>query len=98
MKYKLLVRPEAEADIEESFGWYEDEVLGLGQEFLQPLRTTISLVRTNPQLFPVIHRQIRRAIVKRFPHAFFFIIRDETIIVTACVHHKRDPKVWKRRR
>ncbi len=98
MKYQILVRAEAEADIEESFDWYEDEVLGLGHEFLQALRLTLSLVSTNPLLFPVIHRQIRRAIVRRFPHAFFFLVRDETVIVTACVHHKRDPKVWKRRR
>jgi toxin ParE1/3/4 len=98
MKRHLLVRPEAEADIEESFNWYEDKCPGLGHEFRNALRSTISQMRSNPQLFPVIHRQVRRAIVKRFPHAFFFFVADETVIVTACVHHKRDPKIWKRRR
>lgn len=98
MRHHLLVRSEAEADIEESFNWYEDECPGLGHEFRNALSSTIALMRSNPQLFPVIHRHIRRAIVKRFPHAFFFFIADETVIVTACVHHKRDPKIWKRRR
>lgn len=98
MRYHLRVRPEAEADIEESFNWYEDEIPGLGHEFRHALRSTLSLVRSNPFLFPVVHRQIRRAIVKRFPHAFFFFVEDENVIVTACVHHKRDPRVWKRRR
>jgi plasmid stabilization system protein ParE len=98
MRLYLLVRPEAEADIEESFNWYENECPGLGHEFRNALSSTIDLIRTNPQMFPLIYKQIRRAIVKRFPHSFFFFIAEETVIVTACIHHKRDPKIWKRRR
>lgn len=98
MKYHLLVRPEAETDIEESFNWYEDEMPGLGHQFRYALRSTISLVRSNPFLFPVVHRQVRRAVVKRFPHAFFFFIENEDVIITACVHHKRDPQTWQRRK
>ena len=98
MKYDLLVRPEAEADIKESFDWYEDELPGLGHEFRLSLRLTISRICSNPQLFPFVHRHIRRALVRRFPHAFYFFVADEKVIVTACVHHKRDPKIWKKRR
>jgi len=98
MKYRLLVRPEAEVDIEESFNWYEDECPGLGHEFRYALRSTIDRIRINPNAFAVVHRHVRRAIVNRFPHAFFFFVKDEMVVVTACIHHKRDPKVWKRRR
>ncbi|MFN0278850.1 MAG: type II toxin-antitoxin system RelE/ParE family toxin [Pyrinomonadaceae bacterium] len=97
MKYHLLIRPEAEADIEESFNWYEAECPGLGQEFRKALRHTVARIRSSPQSFPLVHRQIRRALVNRFPHAFFYFLADKTIVVTACIHHKRDPKIWKRR-
>mgnify|MGYP001363849670 CR=1 FL=1 len=97
MKYHLLVRPEAEADIEESFNWYEDEMPGLGHEFRYTLRSTLSLVRSNPFLFPVVYRQVRRALVKRFPHTVFFFVENEDVIVTACVHHKRNPQAWQGR-
>jgi hypothetical protein len=30
MNYKLIVRPEAEAELEEAFLWYEQQVIGLG--------------------------------------------------------------------
>ena len=30
MTYELIVKPEAEADIEESFIWYEEQAVGLG--------------------------------------------------------------------
>ncbi len=33
MTHRLIIRPEAETDIEESFIWYEDECPGLGHEF-----------------------------------------------------------------
>ncbi|MGH9946236.1 MAG: hypothetical protein ACRD6X_03460 [Pyrinomonadaceae bacterium] len=29
MKRQVTIRPEAEADIEESFNWYEDQVSGV---------------------------------------------------------------------
>jgi len=37
---RLEVRPEAELDALETMLWYEGERAGLGDEFLQELRTT----------------------------------------------------------
>ena len=37
MNYQLIIRPEAELDIEESYNWYEDQAMGLGDEFLLAL-------------------------------------------------------------
>ena len=34
MNYKLIVRPEAEQDLNETFKWYEDKRKGLGYDFL----------------------------------------------------------------
>ena len=98
MTYELIVKPEAEADIEESFIWYEEQAVGLGQDFRGELRRTISRIETNPLSFPKIYKLTRRALVDRFPHTFFFFIDNNKVLITACIHHKRDPKVWKRRR
>ena len=98
MTYELIVKPEAEADIEESFIWYENQAVGLGQDFRKELRRTIFRIKSNPLSFPKVHKLTRRALVDRFPHAFFFLIDSNKIFITGCVHHKRDPKVWKRRR
>lgn len=98
MRHRLIIRPEAEADIETSFDWYENESGGLGTEFLSELRTSQTLIDRNPLAYPVVYRNIRRALFNRFPHALFYICKDDIIVVVACVHHKRDPKVWKSRR
>ncbi|MDD4737409.1 MAG: hypothetical protein PHP44_15030 [Kiritimatiellae bacterium] len=34
MSRLLVVRPEAEAEMTEAFDWYEDQVPGLGSDFL----------------------------------------------------------------
>ena len=35
MKRPILIRPEAEADIEEAYRWYEEKLGGLGADFLE---------------------------------------------------------------
>jgi plasmid stabilization system protein ParE len=52
----------------------------------------------NPQQFPVIHKNVRRALLRRFPYALMFVIEtDTTLTVIACFHGSRDPAQWQRR-
>ena len=34
MKYRVIVRPEAEDDLKEAYSWYEEKRIGLGYDFL----------------------------------------------------------------
>ncbi|NOT49439.1 MAG: type II toxin-antitoxin system RelE/ParE family toxin [Acidobacteria bacterium] len=97
MKYRLIIRPEAEWDIEEFYNWYEDQAAGLGNEFLFALQARLLTVVESPLSCQIIHLNIRRAVVRRFPHAFFYFVEGEIISVIACVHHKRDPQGWRKR-
>ena len=63
----ILVRPAAAADIEDAFEWYQTQRFGLGEEFRDVLRSTLNQIAENPQLYQVIHRGTRRALLKRFP-------------------------------
>jgi hypothetical protein len=52
----------------------------------------------NPRQFPVIYKNIRRALLRRFPYALMFVIEaDETMTVIACFHGSRDPVHWQKR-
>ena len=42
MKYKLIVRPEAEIELQDGFGWYELQVPGLGSQFLIAVDSVVS--------------------------------------------------------
>jgi plasmid stabilization system protein ParE len=54
--------------------------------------------RDNPVLYPVVHRDARRALLPRFPYALFYRPEPDRILVIACFHAKRDPLVWQSRR
>ena len=100
MSSDFVVRPEAEADIDEAYGWYEERSSGLGTRFLDAVEETIGWIRNSPQRFPAKHREtdlaIRRALVPDFPYGLFFIWDEEAgaTSVIACMHASRDPRRW----
>ena len=59
MNYKLIVRPEAEAELEAAFVWYEQQVVGLGSQFLLVVDAAINSIQRNPLQYPVIYKDIR---------------------------------------
>jgi len=50
MKYRVIVRPEAEHDLKEAFSWYEDNRTGLGYDFLLQFDAGINFIQRNPDL------------------------------------------------
>lgn len=95
---RFKVRKATEADIDGAFAWYETQRIGLGLEFLTALEGTLALVRRKPLSFPVVYRDVRRALVRKFPYAVFFVATSARISVIACVHAKRHPRRWQSRR
>jgi plasmid stabilization system protein ParE len=91
---ELVVRPEAETEIREAFEWYERRVSGLGSDFLLNVDASLHSILRNPQQFPVIHKDLRRALILRFPHQIFFLLETHRIVVLAVFHAKRSPKRW----
>ncbi len=98
MSLLLKVRPSAAADIEDAHRWYEDRQPGMGEEFLQSVSATLEAIEQQPKRFPVVHRDVRRALLQRFPYGVFFRIARDRLVVVACFHAKRDPRRWQARR
>ena len=94
---RLVVRPEAEAEMAGAFDWYEDRVPGLGADFLRCVDSVFSAVHRNPEQFPLVHRIVRRALTRRFPYEVFFVADDERVVILSVFHAKRDPKLWQDR-
>lgn len=93
-----VVRPAAAADIRRGYVWYERQREGLGEEFLAELRASTDAILSSPTAFPVVHRETRRALVRRFPYGLFFRAVGDVIVLVACFHTSRRPATWKRRR
>jgi plasmid stabilization system protein ParE len=88
----------ASAELSEAQDWYERESAGLGGRFLLAVSEVIARVSANPMHFLVIYKNVRRALLRRFPHAILFVVgADDTLTVVACFHGSRNPIRWKNR-
>ena len=95
---EIIVRPNAELDLTDSFNWYETQKSGLGYELIEAIDNCISSISNNPESFPLVHKNIRRALTKKFPFGIFYISERSKIIILAFFHLSRNPKVWKKRK
>lgn len=95
---RLYVEPEAEADLDVAFTWYEGQRPGLGSEFLAEVAYTFAQVEESPERYPIIRGMTRRALVRRFPYAVFYVLEPDLVAVTAVMHGRRDPRRWEERR
>ena len=97
MTHALIVRSEAEVDVNQAFEWYESRLSGLGSEFLFVLDATFNSILRNHLSYPVVYKNVRRALTRRFPFAIFFIAEESRIVVLSVFHVKRNPREWKKR-
>jgi hypothetical protein len=51
-----------------------------------------------PSSFPIAHRDMRRALLHRFPYDVFFFEDGESIIVCGVLDLRRNPRTWRSRR
>lgn len=94
---KIYIRPEAEIDIEEAALWYEKQSKGLGEEFLDEIHAAGAIIAVNPKIYQPIYKNIRRAVIRRFPFGIFYHVEEDAIVVFAVMHGSRHPKNWKKR-
>jgi plasmid stabilization system protein ParE len=96
MNYVLEFRPEVREELDDVYNWYENQQLELGEDFLNCIDNMLDLIRQMPESYPVVYRDVRRAVVKRFPYAIYYRIVSSRVIVTAVFHGRRDSKAWKK--
>lgn len=97
MSRRLIVRPEAEADITEAALWYDAREAGLGLELTLEVRAAIRRGVENPLLYLLLRKrpEVRRILARRFPYRIFFIVRDDAIVVFAIIHAARHDRHWR---
>ena len=91
MTYTLRFLPQIEEDLAVGYTWYEARSAGLGEEFLRTIYSSFGEISHNPMLWPKVHEQFRRRLLRRFPYAVYFTTNDSQIVVFGIFHCARDP-------
>lgn len=94
---QLILRVEAEHELQDGYDWYEERVPGVGPRFLDQVQGLLEEIRLAPLRYACVHRDVRVALVRRFPYAIFYRAMGDTITVYSVFHTSRDPHIWQSR-
>ncbi|MGF1678738.1 MAG: type II toxin-antitoxin system RelE/ParE family toxin [Candidatus Methylacidiphilales bacterium] len=89
MKRVIIVRPEAEEDLEMARDWYDDVHIELGDRFLDEVASALEQLEQHPEQNNFYYLSFRRILFKRFPYKLFYQIMDNQIIVFRVLHAKQ---------
>lgn len=87
----------ARAEFIEAAAWYEAQRSNLGVEFITEIERCVALAAEQPQLYAVVHKNIRRVTAERFPYSVYFRVEQRRLVVLAVFHGSRNPVIWQTR-
>jgi plasmid stabilization system protein ParE len=97
MAADLVIAPEAAADMDQAYAWYEAQRAGRGEDFLGRVDACIQAILRSPEMHALFHGNARRALVRKFPYAVFYEYTNHTVTVYCVFHTSQDPEKWRRR-
>ncbi|MDY6782876.1 MAG: type II toxin-antitoxin system RelE/ParE family toxin [Cyanobacteriota bacterium] len=97
MNYALVFRQEVREELNSAYSWYESQAPGLGDEFLDCVEEGLGRIGQVPESYAIVYRDVRRAVIRRFPYAIYYRIVSSRVIITAIFHGRRDPQSWRSR-
>lgn len=95
MSLTLIVHSSAKRDIAEADAYYAQ--YGKADAFIAALDHAFTQIADRPLMYPIVHEDVRRALVRRFPYSVFFVMEHERVVVLAVHHQRRDPASRPRR-
>lgn len=75
MRYKLKFSSKAENDLTEAVLWYEGKFRGLGKDLLFNTDVAINSIQKMPEAYPIINKNVRRILIKKFPFSIYYILK-----------------------
>lgn len=95
MAYVLIVEPQAEVHLQIAYWDYEVKKPSLGEQFLLCADAAFDRAKRNPLVYPPVHRDLRRILIRRFPFATFYFLDKREVHVLAVFPCAINPETWK---
>ena len=88
----------ADDEMVESALYYERQLEGLGDRFLDEIERTTNEMAEYPELGHHLGSGVRRRILRGFPYGILYRSEPDEIVITAVMHLRRRPGYWSGRR
>jgi plasmid stabilization system protein ParE len=93
----VILRHEAEVDVQEARDQLEAVRVGLGNQVLSRVREVLARIEKMPELHGKVWQDVGAARLKQFRYIVYFIVLADRVEVLAVLHGARDPSSWKSR-
>lgn len=81
MEYKLKLLPIVYQDIRKAKKWYLEINTALAEDFKLKINEELDYIAQNPKHYQKRYKELRQAIVARFPYTVYYLIEEELKIV-----------------
>jgi len=88
---------EARKEFFEAVEYYEEQVVGLGDDFVDEVEKVLSVIEQQPNSGAKVTNKKRRFLVSRFPFGVIYSVKENQIVIYAVMHLRRKPGYWKPR-
>ena len=92
---KIIFHPRVQEELLQSFKWYEETKLGLGELFFDLVNKKIIELAEHPTRYPTIRKGFRQATINKFPFVIIyeFINEEGYILISSVFNTYRNPKL-----
>ena len=97
MTNRIFFDPAAQRELDEAADFYDLESPGLGERFLDDVRSELEGLLEFPESCPVLLGETRKLVLERFPFSVMYWTDGEVIAVYAIAHQSRRPGYWQDR-
>ncbi len=90
--------PAVEGELAAARDFYESRVPGLGRDFVDEFERQVLKIAANPGRYMILERDVRRALMRRFPYLIYFRQpRPDVIRITVVKYARRHPAYGRER-
>jgi plasmid stabilization system protein ParE len=93
----IIFLPEARAEFDEAYDWYEGQRAGLGEAFSNKVQPVLDRIAVLPLMHAAVFGDVHKAVVSRFPYCVYYRVESTCVRVLSVFHSSRDPSIWQGR-
>lgn len=94
---RVIFTSRADAEFMRAIHHYNAKSPGLGDRFRDSIFKIFDRIAQQPEAFPRILPEIRRAVIRVFPFVVHFLTEEHKIVILSVFHTSRDPGTLKSR-
>lgn len=94
---RIKFHSEARKEFFEAAEYYEEQVVGLGDDFIDEIEKVLDVIEQQPSSGTQITNKERRFLVSRFRYGIIYSVEENQITIFAVMDLRRKPGYWKSR-